>query len=168
MKKIFCLLLLGVMYVLTSSWANPVTSKDAKKTTADPYKECFVEESIFDIYSDCAGEMIRVTQTVNFCIVWIVNKNRNNSHVTIRRTGTGVGLTTGTQYMMNAHYHDVVNASQPERNNQFSFAVGERFDLIAPGRNNNLAVRYMAKYIVNANGEVIIDNFFGETTTTCR
>lgn len=134
----------------------------------DPFKEFQVWENSFVIYSECAGEEIEVTQTVYFRMIWVMNKNRNNSTISIHRRGTGVGLTTGTQYIMRANYMDAPMASLPDHNGQFTFTLREHFQLIAPGGGNNFYYSYDAKYVLNAKGDTIIDTFFGEPTTTCH
>lgn len=144
------------------------THPNARQLPADPFKEFQVWENTFVIYSECAGEEIEVTQTVHFRIIWVTNKNRNNSTISIHRSGTGVGLTTGTQYIIRGNYMDAPMASMPEHNGQFTFTLTEHFELIAPGGGNNLSIRYKAKYVTNAKGDTIIDSFFGEQTTACH
>jgi hypothetical protein len=161
-----------------SSVAAPVAPTPCKFFTAtqattlkappDILKDEFVSENSFLFFAECVGEFIEVTQTVYFRILIVDNGKRVNSPLSIRREGTAIGLTTGTEYIMRGNYNDVANASYPTQNNQFSYNATEHFDLISPGSGTNIAVRYKSKYILNAKGGTIIDAFFGETTITCR
>ena len=177
MKMIAFLFIAGTLFSFSSQAAGPqpqpfvlpwhsAIKTSTLKMATEPFKDEAVFRNSFVIYNECAGEEIEVTQTVYFRLVWIVNNNRNNSHVNIRREGIGIGLTTGTQYNFHGNYNDVANASI--NNGQYSFGLVENYHLVAPGPNNNLSFHIMAKYIVNANGEVIIDEFFPATRSSCR
>ena len=177
MKKIALLASLAALFAL-SVWAAPQaptpfsllkgTNLSIQKLPPPPFVDVFTFENTFVIFVDCAGEAIEVSQTVHFRILILDNGKRVNSPLSIHREGTGVGLTSGTQYIMRGNYNDVANASYPNQNGQFSYNATEHFDLISPGSGTNISFRYKAKYILNAKGDTIIDAFFGEQTITCR
>jgi hypothetical protein len=151
--------------LLLSSWTTtPFISLAATKVPPEITKEYIVtENNTWSFYSPCAGEEIEVTETDYFRIIWVINNNRNNSVITIRREGKGIGLTTGTEYILRGHYTDAPEASLPSQNDQFTYIFVDNYSLVSPGSANNISVRSKYRFVLSPKSEVIIDKYSSET-----
>lgn len=144
---------------------TPVTNLNALKTPPEPFKDLIVTEHTETFYNECAGEMLEFTFTEYYRISWIQNGKRDNSAVSVRFFGTAVGLTTGTRYLMRQHSTDVINVSR--HNDQVSWNGNTKYNLISLGGDKNFSIQFNYTWIVNAKGEVTLEDF-EENDTSCK
>lgn len=151
--------------LVLSSWTTTTySSLPTAKAPPEIIKEYIVtEDNTWSFYYPCAGEEIEVTETNYFRIIWVINDNRNNSVITIRREGKGIGLTTGTEYILRGHYTDAPEASRPSKNDQFTYIFVDNYSLVSPGGANNISVRSKYKLVISPNNDIILDKYSSET-----
>lgn len=142
--------------------AGPSASPLAKSDNGATVIEVFVPEEL--IYNPCCNEWMRFSGTLRSVVREAVDANGTTHLVWLDHTSnwTGIGLTTGTEYIPNAAYPESARIST-EKGSTTTFIVRER--AVAKGGKCTIIVNYHMKATVDANGRLVVS--IDKITVTC-
>lgn len=108
-------------------------------------------------YWECVGEWIEVDATMYTLNTGVESPNKSVSAWNVRWKGTGVGLTSGTEYIINEHDNSVFNISN--KNGQITWNGQHKFNMISPGSGANISAQWNIQWVLNAKGIPVIESF---------
>ena len=100
----------------------------------------------------CASEDVEIEGTVRFQTHFIEGADHATWVFQAFWTGRGWGLTTGAGYKLKGKWMEVIQENPP-----FIFLWNDHFQLIGNGTAPNYKFSNKVKFLVNADGDVVID-----------
>lgn len=145
--------ILAIMLLFTvSSFTRP--DYLANTGSATTFSEHVVMAIDADTWSDCAGEWVHLTGSIQFLVHGMVNKNRISMVQHGNYQGlTGRGISSGRIYTGSSNFTDVNNASF---NGSYTAIMNISVRLRTAGPENNFIYTTRVKTTVNGNGEVTV------------
>ena len=145
MKKI--LFFAATAFFLTLTSFKTISTQDPGSISSH---ECYEDAGCF--YNDCAGEMMDYCGQVNFDIHGVVNGDQVSYNAHLNYQGlSATGQISGVTYRGNGEQ----NITQ---NNNFrgagEYTAVTHIKFTAPGKKNNIVIKMLYHYTINANGEV--------------
>ena len=165
MRKILCFAASTIMLVLTS-WTIPDTTQlfksspdniKALKAPPEPWNIHNISDVSGIWYNECTGEDVEVSATMVFLMTGQVTNNRLISVWNIRIYGKGVGLTSGTEYIIRENNNSTF--IQSFVNGHITFPLTDKWRLISKGNATNLYGVFVWNLIYNAKGEEVVNTF---------
>ncbi len=145
-KSIFSFGAIGLVVLLTSFMAPPPV------IISDEF-----EMPIDDIFiNPCTGEEIAITGVQYFRMHGVITNNRVNFFMNSTANFTGVG-NLGNNYTA-THFQNL-HGNGSLVNGQYSSVSPGQTNFITQGSTSNFKQRFKVKFIINANGTVLMDVF---------
>lgn len=110
------------------------------------------ETEFFEETVSCPSEDVYIAGTVRFQWHYIEGAENNTWIFQAFWRGDGVGLASGAKYILRGKWMEVVQG-----NPTFIMLANDHFQIISKGAAENYDTFWKAKFVVNANGDVIID-----------
>ena len=156
--------ILGICLLLLA--ANLVAQ--AQGPNSPPLVVRFSGTDTFSFFNDCTGETVVgniafagvLTQTVTNP-GGPLEQNHFDSHVTV--LGTGIGQTTGIQYVTNETFH---NSEAGKMVFPFIQTITDDFRFVSKGGSSNLAISVTLHLTITATGETAVT--FDNARTYCQ
>jgi hypothetical protein len=115
------------------------------------------------ITNDCTGEIILMTGTLHSVMGFSTNPNSmTHSKFDFTTHATGVGVTTGWNYVINDSSHQEVNTKGIQQEQSF----GTKMKLISQGSAPNLTERTTLHVVIDSNNNVKVDK--SSDTISCK
>jgi hypothetical protein len=106
--------------------------------------------------NDCNGEMVMMNGTMHFEYFYSTDADSDHTdyHITSSTKLTGVGVTTGAQYMGNnsTNYHTVTHGAVAS-----DFSSTEKTRLVAQGSTPDMTLRQTVHVVVDPHGNIHAD-----------
>jgi hypothetical protein len=155
MKKVL-FLASSIVMLSFSSWTHPSTIKSLS-LPPEHWNEHIIEDASGVFYNACTGEMVDLTLTFYWLNTGTSGPNRSGSVWNFKWKGTGVGLTTGIQYIVNEHDNSIFTIHS--NNDQLVLSGQHKMVYVSKGAAPNWTIQWNYQLIINANGEVVVDDF---------
>jgi len=143
--------------LVTNYSKNSKANIKALKAPPEPWNI----HSTFDMsgiwYNECAGEDMEVTASMVFLMTGLISNNRLVSVWNIRIFGKGVGLTSGTEYIIRENNNSTYNESFV--NGLITFPLSDKWRFISKGNTTNLYGEFSWNLVYNAKGEEVVNTF---------
>jgi hypothetical protein len=108
-----------------------------------------------DEYLICPSEVIHIVGDGKLTFQFVQGGDTSTAVFQVVWRGTGYGMTSGNEYRLSGKWMDVTHEVIPP----IVFVLNDHFQLTGKGDAENYAFSTKIKFIVNANGDVIVDDF---------
>lgn len=136
-----------IKFILISALLNVSPLLMAMEKFSDVF-----EETLICANENGVGEPIYISGTFRSQAQYVENAKHSTWVWQVFWRGDGIGLTTGSEYIVRGKWMEVMQDAPP-----YIFIWNDHFQLIGKGKAENYDTHFKIKIIVNANGEPIVD-----------